>query len=221
MKTTFFVRFTTSGITGLEINDKDYELKDFSKLVSDDRVDHILKQSDYYGYSGSRLKALVFCSSNEEARLLSQKFNSRGLRTVHLSGNDSQSAREEACRRLALEAGDEALDYIFSVDIFNEGIDIPEVNQVILLRPTQSPIVFVQQIGRGLRKHDTKEYVVILDFIGQYNNNFLIPVALSGDRTYNKDYMRRVVATGTQVLSGPSSIHLTLVRLTQAHLRGD
>ena len=199
------------GISGLEINDKDYELKDFSKLVSDDRVDHILKQSDYYGYSGSRLKALVFCSSNEEARLLSQKFNARGLRTVHLSGNDSQSAREEACRRLALEAGDEALDYIFSVDIFNEGIDIPEVNQVILLRPTQSPIVFVQQIGRGLRKHDTKEYVVILDFIGQYNNNFLIPVALSGDRTYNKDYMRRVVATGTQVLSGPSSIHFDAV----------
>lgn len=128
-----------------------------------------------------------------------------------MSGNDSQSAREEACRRLALEAGDEALDYIFSVDIFNEGIDIPEVNQVILLRPTQSPIVFVQQIGRGLRKHDTKEYVVILDFIGQYNNNFLIPVALSGDRTYNKDYMRRVVATGTQVLSGPSSIHFDAV----------
>lgn len=69
----------------------------------------------------------------------------------------------------------------------------------------------MQQIGRGLRKHESKEYVVILDFIGEYNNNFLIPVALSGDRTYNKDYMRRVVSTGTQVLSGPSSIHFDAI----------
>ena len=199
------------GISGLSVNDKDYETKDFSKLASDDRVEHILKQSAYYGYSGVRLKALVFCSSNEEARLLSEKFNSRGLRTVHLSGSDSQSTREDTCRRLALDEGDVALDYVFSVDIFNEGIDIPEVNQVILLRPTQSPIVFMQQIGRGLRKHESKEYVVILDFIGEYNNNFLIPVALSGDRTYNKDYMRRVVSTGTQVLSGPSSIHFDAI----------
>lgn len=199
------------GISGLSVNDKDYETKDFSKLASDDRVEHILKQSAYYGYSGVRLKALVFCGSNEEARLLSEKFNSRGLRTVHLSGSDSQSTREDTCRRLALDEGDVALDYVFSVDIFNEGIDIPEVNQVILLRPTQSPIVFVQQIGRGLRKHESKEYVVILDFIGEYNNNFLIPVALSGDRTYNKDYMRRVVSTGTQVLSGPSSIHFDAI----------
>ena len=64
---------------------------------------------------------------------------------------------------------------------------VVEVNQVIMLRPTQSPVVFIQQLGRGLRKANGKEYVVILDFIGNYNNNFMIPIALSGDRTYNKD----------------------------------
>ena len=84
------------------------------------------------------------------------------------------------------------LDYIFSVEILNEGVDIVEVNQVIMLRPTQSSIVFIQQLGRGLRKADGKEYVVILDFIGNYNNNFMIPIALSGDRTYNKDNIRRL-----------------------------
>ena len=68
------------------------------------------------------------------------------------------------------------LDYIFSVEILNEGVDIVEVNQVIMLRPTESPIVFIQQLGRGLRKANGKEYVVILDFIGNYNNNFMIPV---------------------------------------------
>ena len=64
------------------------------------------------------------------------------------------------------------LDYIFSVEILNEGVDIVEVNQVIMLRPTESLIVFIQQLGRGLRKANGKEYVVILDFIGNYNNNF-------------------------------------------------
>lgn len=79
------------------------------------------------------------------------------------------------------------LDYIFTIDIFNEGVDIPEINQVLMLRPTESPIVFVQQLGRGLRKADDKEYVVIIDFIGNYMNNYMIPIALSGDRSYNKD----------------------------------
>ncbi len=60
------------------------------------------------------------------------------------------------------------LDYIFSVEILNEGVDIVEVNQVIRLRPTESPIVFIQQLGRGLRKAEGKEFVVILDFIGNY-----------------------------------------------------
>lgn len=73
------------------------------------------------------------------------------------------------------------------VEILNEGVDIVEVNQVIMLRPTESPIVFIQQLGRGLRKANGKEYVVILDFIGNYNHNFMIPIALSGDRTYNPD----------------------------------
>jgi len=99
------------------------------------------------------------------------------------------------------------LDYIFSVDIFNEGVDIPEINQVIMLRPTESPIVFVQQLGRGLRKYQDKEYVVVLDFIGNYSKNFLIPIALSGDRSYNKDNIRRALMEGNRVIPGASTIH--------------
>lgn len=99
------------------------------------------------------------------------------------------------------------LDYIFSVDILNEGVDIVEVNQVIMLRPTQSPIVFIQQLGRGLRKAENKDYVVILDFIGNYNNNFMIPVALSGDRTYNADTIRKYVISGNNTIPGASTVH--------------
>ena len=99
------------------------------------------------------------------------------------------------------------MDYIISVDIFFEGVDVPEINQVIMLRPTESPIVFIQQLGRGLRKAENKEYVVVLDFIGNYRNNFMIPIALSGDRSYNKDNIRRYVTEGGRVIPGASTIH--------------
>lgn len=82
-----------------------------------------------------------------------------------------------------------------------------EVNQVIMLRPTESPIVFIQQLGRGLRKANGKEYVVILDFIGNYNNNFMIPVALSGDRSYNADTIRKYVISGNNTIPGASTVH--------------
>lgn len=84
---------------------------------------------------------------------------------------------------------------------------MPEINQIIMLRPTESPIVFVQQLGRGLRKAEGKEYVVILDFIGNYKNNFMIPIALSGDRTYNQDTIRKYVISGNNVIPGASTIH--------------
>ena len=104
------------------------------------------------------------------------------------------------------------LDYIFTIDIFNEGVDIPEINQVLMLRPTESPIVFVQQLGRGLRKAEDKDYVVIIDFIGNYTNNYMIPIALSGDRSYNKDSIRRYVSEGTRIIPGSGRISKICLR---------
>nr|WP_235837614.1 DUF3427 domain-containing protein [Clostridium sp. Marseille-P3244] len=199
------------GITDLQIDgkaiDENTGLKDFNRLTSEERVNYVIEQMEYYGYCGKRPKGLVFCSSKKEACVLSAKFNERGYRTLALTGDDSQEKRENAVERLVLDDGEDKLDYIFTVDIFNEGVDIPEVNQVIMLRPTESPIVFVQQLGRGLRKADEKEYVVILDFIGNYKNNFMIPIALSGDRSYNKDNIRRYVLEGERIIPGSSTIH--------------
>ena len=179
----------------------------FNLLTRDDRVDYVMEQARYYGYSGKRVKGLMFCSSVKEAEALAEKFNSRGLRTLALTGKDNSDARQDAIERLASDTRSDYLDYILTVDIFNEGVDIPEINQVIMLRPTESAIVFIQQLGRGLRKLDGKEYLVILDFIGNFNNNFLIPIALSGDRTYNKDNMRKYVLEGSRIIPGCSSIH--------------
>ena len=200
------------GITDLEIiqdegKTKEEKFENFRYLTSDERVSNVMKQAEYFGYSGDRVKGLIFCSRIEEAKVLSEKFNEKGLRTLALDGSDNEETRAEAVERLAGEDGPDALDYILSVDIFSEGVDVPEINQVIMLRPTESPIVFIQQLGRGLRKAEDKEYVVILDFIGNYKNNFMIPIALSGDRSYNKDNIRRYITEGGRVIPGASTIH--------------
>ncbi|WP_036498629.1 DEAD/DEAH box helicase [[Mycoplasma] testudinis] len=205
------VTFHYFGITDLEIGGKSYigdDVKDFMKLASDERVKHIIEQAKFYGHGGNRVKGLVFCKNRSEAKELSKKFNALGFKTVALSGEDSDQKRSDAIDLLESDDLNNYLDYIFSVDIFNEGVDIPEVNQIILLRPTQSPIIFVQQLGRGLRKtkNGIKEYVVVLDFVGNYLNNFMIPLALSGDRSYNKDFLRNFVCEGYKFLPGSSTI---------------
>ncbi len=195
------------GITDITIDGEALgELSSFELLTSEQRVKHIIDKINDYGYSGDRVKGLVFCSRNDEAKELSRKFNERGFKTLALSGANTQEEREEAIRRLSTNYLEEALDYIFTVDIFNEGIDIPDVNQVVMLRPTQSAVIFVQQLGRGLRKAPGKSYVVVIDFIGNYTNNFLIPIALSGDRTMNKDTLKKYVLEGMNMIPGVSTI---------------
>ena len=195
-----------------QLKSKKMSDRDFNLLTGDERVRHIIEQAEYYGYSGDRVKGLIFCSRIDESEELSQKFNALGYRTIALNGSASEDERTNAFERLAMDEKDATekmrpLDYIFSVEILNEGVDIVEVNQVIMLRPTESPIVFIQQLGRGLRKAEGKEYVVILDFIGNYNNNFMIPVALSGDRSYNPDIIRKYVISGNTTIPGASTVH--------------
>lgn len=202
-----------------QVNTKKITDRDFNMLTGEERVKHIVEQAHYFGYSGEKVKGLVFCSRIEEAVALSEKFNQtinpetgKVFRTMALSGKTSEEERQRAFERLAMNE-EEAnksnipLDYIFSVEILNEGMDIVEVNQVIMLRPTESPIVFIQQLGRGLRKAAGKEFVVVLDFIGNYSNNFMIPIALSGDRSYNADTIRKYVISGNNTIPGASTVH--------------
>lgn len=207
MRLNLLCPFHYYGITDIFVDGEEKEKRDFARLVCDERVDFIIEKAEYFDHSGSRVKGLAFCSTLEESKELSKKFNERGYRTIALSGADSQDVRETSVKLLEQDERDGGLDYIFTVDIFNEGIDIPQVNQILMLRPTESPIIFVQQLGRGLRKAENKEFVMILDFIGNYSNNYMIPIALSGDRTYNKDNIRRYVRQGVKALEGASTIH--------------
>jgi len=179
----------------------------FKLLVSEERVKHILKYADFYGCDQGRVKGLVFCSSIEEAAALCQAFNSHGKRSAAITGSTTEDERKTLIERLELEKYDNplALDYLFSVDVLNEGIDIPSVNQIIMLRPTASAIVFVQQLGRGLRKNKDKRYLEVIDFIGNYENNYLLPIALYGDHTYNKEHVRRTMHNN--YLPGASTVY--------------
>ena len=214
MEHNFLCPFHYFGITDIAFEEEPSKLVDvhdlgriFNRLVDDHRVDYIIEKINLYGYSGKRVKGLMFCSSIHEAEVLSEKFNKKGLRTIALTGKDSDAQREDAILRLTDDSRADSLDYILTRDIFNVGVDIPEVNQVVMLRPTESNIIFIQQLGRGLRKYKDKEFVVILDFIGNYTNNYMIPIALSGDRTRRTDTVREYVREGDKVIKGESTIH--------------
>lgn len=180
-----------------------------ARLTNPDRLNHLLEKIELYGHK-SNVRGLMFCSSTEEARELSSLLNQRAvngreLRTYVLTGDSSMIEREDTVAKL--ERGE--LDYILTVDIFNEGIDIPSVNQVVLLRSTQSSIIFTQQLGRGLRKHKNKDHLRVIDFIGNYSNNFLIPIALFGDNSCNRYSVRRkMIKASTQgSIAGVSSVN--------------
>jgi superfamily II DNA or RNA helicase/HKD family nuclease len=111
-------------------------------------------------------KTLVFCSSIKQADFLSQYFNQRNYRTISLHSKQLNITRQKAIEML--ENGE--LDAIFTVDLFNEGVDIPSVDTLLFVRPTESLTVFTQQVGRGLRLYEGKDYCVIIDLIGNYRN---------------------------------------------------
>ena len=105
------------------------------------------------------------------------------------------------------------MSVIFTVDIFNEGVDIPSVNTILMLRPTASSIIFVQQLGRGLRKLPNKEFVTVLDFIGNYQKSFLMAIALNGKNNYDRDSLK--VSVENDFSDIPGSTHIHMDRITK------
>lgn len=178
-----------------DIETIDYSEVDLSKidilaklLMINRRVDFIIEKMNFYGFSGLKRKVLAFCVSKEHAIFMSEEFNKRGYFSTYLLSSDSIEKRE---RKIAeLENNTHKLEIIFAVDIFNEGIDIPSINTVLMLRPTASPIVFVQQLGRGLRKNEQKEFLTLLDFIGNHKKAYLIALALIGNKKIDKESIK-------------------------------
>ena len=147
-----------------------YERSALSKVYTgnDMRVFLILKQLRKYVTDMHGVKGLGFCVSKEHARYMSDKFNEAGIVSECLTADSDNEFRRSVSKRLS----DGELRFIFTVDLFNEGVDIPAINTIMFLRPTESLTVFLQQLGRGLRLYDGKECLTVLDFIGQANKKY-------------------------------------------------
>ncbi len=197
----YLVPFHYYGIS--DVVDATTGLPTFDTLTSDTRVNQIIEKSRYYGHSGDKLHGLIFASTVKEVQFLERALNQRGIAAKGLSGNDTEDERQHSIE--LLEQG--IYEYLITVDIFNEGIDIKCVNQVIFLRQTESSIIFIQQLGRGLRLHDDKEYLVVLDFIGNYKTDFLIPTALSQNSNYEKEDILRFVTSPNEFVPGATTVH--------------
>ena len=158
------LRWTAGGYDKNELSN----LYTFSGLVAEKRADHVISNVLKYVADIDDVKGLGFCVSVAHAEFMCRYFNDHGIPSIFLTGGSPDEERRNAKGRLV--SGE--IRFIFVVDIYNEGVDIPEVNTILFLRPTESLTIFLQQLGRGLRLAEDKECLTVLDFIGQANRRY-------------------------------------------------
>lgn len=189
-----FHYFGISDISSVDLTDIDIDDIDkiSKKLMINERVDYVIKQINLYKYDGSKMYCLGFCASIEHAKYMSEQFNKRGICSEYIVSELNFEQRQNIINKFQDE--NDPLSIIFVVDIFNEGIDIPKVNLVLFLRPTNSPIIFLQQLGRGLRKDNEKTFLTVLDFIANHNKTYLIPYAMASfNNVINEVYIQDMI----------------------------
>ncbi|QYA32376.1 DUF3427 domain-containing protein [Macrococcus psychrotolerans] len=176
------------------------------KLSTNKRVEFIIKKMNQFTLSGP-MKAIGFCQNIVHAQYMNEEFKKRGYYSTILTGNNTDEERQEAINDL--QSNKNSLEIIFTVDLFNEGVDIPQINLILFLRPTESSIIFTQQLGRGLRTYANKEYLTVLDFVTNDRKNYLVPIALSGDPTFmGRGKLKSIVENNFNNLS--NQVHIEL-----------
>ena len=191
-----------------------YEISELENVYtkSKQRVQVIIDALDKYLADISRFKALGFCVSINHANFMATSFNKVGIRSVALHSNSSPDERNQAKARL--QKGE--INCIFTVDLFNEGVDIPDIDTVLFLRPTESLTVFIQQLGRGLRLSEGKDALTVLDFIGQAHKNYDFSFKLRAligktNRKINDDILE-------EFPNMPAGCHIRLEKIAQKHI---
>lgn len=182
----YYAIYDPTDYTEVKQHNGRYVIEDLERQLSNvNRANLVLEQ--YRKLAGRR--TLGFCTSINHANYMARYFSKRGIPSVAVhSGEETDYAAE---RQAAINMlGEGQIKVIFCVDIFNEGVDIPEIDTVMFLRPTESYVVFLQQLGRGLRKHPEKEYLTVIDFIGNYKRAHYIPILLAGENPMNPNLTR-------------------------------
>lgn len=183
-----------------------YRVRDLDNVYTGDdlRVKLILHALEERLADPRRIRALGFCVSVEHARFMARSFSARNLPAVAVTAKSTPEERRSALKQLERRE----VNIIFAVDLYNEGVDIPFLDTILLLRPTESAPLFLQQLGRGLRLHRDKECLTILDFIGLQNRSFRFDRHLGVLANVGRRALERVVAEGFPVL--PSGCSITL-----------
>lgn len=155
------------------------------------------------------VSGLGFCVSVAHAQFMARKFTEAGIAAASVSGTTASNERESTLRKL----NDGSLRFVFSVDVFNEGVDLPKVNTLLLLRPTESATIFIQQLGRGLRRAHNKAVCTVLDFVGQHNQAFRFDKRLGALLGGTRKDIERQVKEGFPYL--PSGCYMELDPIAQ------
>lgn len=206
------VPFHYYGIRDDLINYGEDDKNKVSKNIAEsDNIDFIAKEIEKHRLPNEKLKAVAFCTNIAHCSLMANELAMRGYSTVALTGENNTGERIKAFNDLQDETND--LEIICTVDILNEGVDIPAINTVLFLRPTESSTIFLQQLGRGLRKYQNKQYLTVLDFIGNdYSRSVQIALALGtlGKTTYTeKAYLKNLIESDYKTLNIPGvEIHI-------------
>lgn len=195
-----------------------YDKTDLSNLytlnraAADRRADMIISSLVKYVTDMDDVKGLGFCVSIEHARYMAEYFNAHGIASIHLTGQSASEDRNSAKQKLI--SGE--VRFIFVVDIYNEGVDIPEVNTVLFLRPTESLTVFLQQMGRGLRLAEDKECLTVLDFIGQANRKYNFEDKFAALLSNTTKSLQREIKDG--FISVPKGCYIQLERKAREYI---
>ena len=206
------VPFHYYGIRDDLINYGEDDKNKVSKNIAEsDNIDFIVKEIEKHRLPNEKLKAVAFCTNIAHCSLMANELAMRGYSTVALTGENNTGERIKVFNDLQDETND--LEIICTVDILNEGVDIPAINTVLFLRPTESSTIFLQQLGRGLRKYQNKQYLTVLDFIGNdYSRPVQIALALGtlGKTTYTeKAYLKNLIESDYKTLNIPGvEIHI-------------
>lgn len=154
--------------------------------------------------STSTMRALGFCVGIAHARFMARVFNEHEIKAAAIWGDSPKDEREQALKQL--NKGE--INILFSVDIFNEGVDVPNVETLLFLRPTDSPVLFLQQLGRGLRKAENKTACLVLDFVGQHRREFRFHQKLQAFLGGSRKHVEKQVQEGFPFL--PAGCHMEL-----------
>ncbi len=171
------------------------------------RVRLILQEAQNKVADLLQMRALGFCVSIAHARFMAEQFCALGLPAVAVSADSADEERDRALRRLR----ERDVNVVFAVDLFNEGIDVPEIDTVLFLRPTESATVFLQQLGRGLRRSEGKNCLTVLDFIGQASSRFRFDLRYRALTGASRSEVRRQIEEGFPYLPAGCSIQLDRV----------